>query len=129
MTMTNDFGGSGVKVTGKITKLNLGCAVDGPTCSIFVDDIHEIIFAYGYVIDANGKQVERGEMGQMMIDNIIVNWRNFIGKKIEAFVAIEYLMPKADAMPTNGKPLPPMRAAHNIYTLAGSKDYYIKLLD
>jgi hypothetical protein len=117
----------GVKVRGKITDINLGCVIDRPTCSIFVDDVHEIIFGYGYLVDANGNEVEHGEMGQMIkMDNIAVNGRSLVGKMVEAYVAPVHLAGKKAAAP--GGPASNL-SDHNVYTLAGNKKFYIRLID
>jgi len=99
---------SGVKISGTITDVYLGCLVDA-NCQITLGGKTTIIFASGRRVK-NVEDASGTEIGAMIGfgDGLYKDGDRFIGKRVEAFVA---------------------EAGENLYTLEGSGDYYIKLLD
>lgn len=104
----------GVKIFGTIKSENLDCTIDGPTCSIYLEDGTEIIYAHGKR-STSGENTEPREIGTFTgPERSDSNIHTVSGMKIEAFAAS--LIPD-DASPKG------------VYTLDGSREYYIRVIE
>jgi len=116
-TTLQDSKESGTRISGTITEIDLGCAADGPHCSIVLDDRKRIIIKTVRMGNIPDTKIPNTENGTLVDMDIFTDGNTLIGRRVDAYV--HPLSIKSETTPSQD----PM---YDVYTIEGSKDYYVR---